>query len=245
MYKTERKLGIKILILLVILAIILGVIYYVLDTYTIETVYVEGNVHYTEEEVKSFVMDGILGDNSLYLSLKYKNKGVENIPFVDVMDVTILSPDTIKISVYEKALSGYIKYLDTYMYFDKDGYVVESSSVKTVGIPQITGLEFDHVVLGEMLPVENEDVFNDILNLTMLVNKYELVADKIYFHSSGDVTIYFGDVKVALGNESARLEDKIMLLPTFLKELEGKSGTLQMESYDEDNGKFTFKPDAG
>lgn len=243
MYKTGRRIGIKILILLIILAIILGIGYYVLDTYRIETVYVEGNVHYTEEEVKSIVMDGVLGDNSLYLSLKYKNKGVENIPFVDVMDVTILSPDTIKISVYEKALAGYIKYLDAFMYFDKDGYVVESSSVKTLGIPQITGLEFNHVVLGEKLPVANDEVFNEILNLTMLINKYELVTDKIYFHSSGDVTLYFQDVKVALGNEPDKLEDKIMLLPNFLAQLEGKAGTLQMENYDEDKGKFTFKPD--
>lgn len=243
MYKTGRRIGIKILILLIILAIIMGIGYYVLDTYRIETVYVEGNVHYTEEEVKSIVMDGVLGDNSLYLSLKYKNKGVENIPFVDVMDVTILSPDTIKISVYEKALAGYIKYLDAFMYFDKDGYVVESSSVKTLGVPQITGLEFNHVVLGEKLPVENDEVFNEILNLTMLINKYELVTDKIYFHSSGDVTLYFQDVKVAMGNEPDKLEDKIMLLPNFLAQLEGKSGTLQMENYDEDKGKFTFKPD--
>ena len=243
MYKTGRRIGIKIQILLMILAIILGIGYYVLDTYRIETVYVEGNVHYTEEEVKSIVMDGVLGDNSLYLSLKYRNKGVENIPFVDVMDVTILSPDTIKISVYEKALAGYIKYLDSFMYFDKDGYVVESSSVKTLGVPQITGLEFNHVVLGEKLPVENDEVFNEILNLTMLINKYELVTDKIYFHSSGDVTLYFQDVKVAMGNEPDKLEDKIMLLPNFLAQLEGKSGTLQMENYDEDKGKFTFKPD--
>ena len=117
-------------------------------------------MHYTEDQIKSFVMEGFLGNNSLYLSLKYKNKGVENIPFVDVMDVSILSPDTIKITVYEKALAGYVKYLDTYLYFDKDGYVVESSSIKTVGVPQITGLEFDHIVLGEPLPVEDQTVFD-------------------------------------------------------------------------------------
>lgn len=244
MYRSRRRLGSKILILLMLLAAILGVGYYVLDTYTIQTVYVEGNVHYTEDEVKSIVMDGMLGDNSLYLSMKYKNKGVENIPFVDVMDVTILAPDTIKITVYEKALAGFIKYLDTYMYFDKDGYVVENSGVKTVGVPQITGLEFSHVVLGERLPVDNEAVFNEILEITKLLNKYKLMADKIYFHSGGEVTIYFGDIKVALGNEESTLEDKIMLLPEFLSKLEGKSGTLQMEKYDAGSGKFTFKPDA-
>lgn len=50
---------------------------------------------------------------------------------MDVMNVSILAPDTIKITVYEKALAGYVKYLDTYMYFDKDGYVVESSGIRT------------------------------------------------------------------------------------------------------------------
>jgi len=242
-YKNGRKIGNRILIVLIIIAAILGIGYYVLETYSIETVYVEGNVHYTEEEIKNFVMEGTLGNNSLYLSMKYRNTGVENIPFVDVMDVSILSPDTIKITVYEKALVGYVKYLNTYMYFDKDGYVVESSAVKTLGIPQITGLEFDHVVLGEPLPVEDNTVFNSILDITKLLNKYELTSDKIYFHSSNEVTIYFGNVKVALGNDTVRMEDKIMLLPGFIEELAGKSGTLQMENFDESGGKYTFKPD--
>ena len=243
MYKTGRRIGIKILIFLIILAIILGIGYYVLDTYRIETVYVEGNVHYTEEEVKSIVMDGILGDNSLYLSLKYKNKGVENIPFVDVMDVTILSPDTIKISVYEKALAGYIKYLDAFMYFDKDGCVVENSNVRTVGVPQITGLHFDYVVLDQPLPVENRDVFDRILNVTKFLQKYTLSADRLHFNKSGDVTAYFGEIKVALGSDDVHLEDKIMLLPELLPNLGGKKGTLQMISYDENSGKYIFKPE--
>lgn len=243
MYRSRKRRGMKLLVVLVIAAGILGGGYYVLGTYTVKNVYVEGNVHYTEEEIKAIVMDGPFGNNSLYLSMKYENKGVENIPFVDVMDVSILSPDTVKITVYEKALAGYVKYLDTYMYFDKDGCVVESSSVKTVGVPQITGLTFDHIVLGEPLPVENTEVFNTILNLTKLLNKYELTADKIYFHSSNEITIYFGDVKVALGKEDASMEDKIMLLPGFLPDLKGKSGILQMENYEEGNGSFTFKPD--
>lgn len=244
MYNSKKRTGIFILAAVILIAgILAGVAYYVLTTHTIKTVYVEGNLHYTEDEIKNIVMDGPLGNNSLYLSMKYKNKGVEDIPFVDVMDVSILSPDTVKITVYEKALAGYVKYMDTYMYFDKDGCVVESSSIKTVGVPQITGLSFDYLVLGEPLPVENTDIFNTILNLTKLLNKYELIADKIYFHASDEITIYFGDVKVALGKDLATLEDKIMLLPNFLTELEGKSGTLQMEKYEEGEGRFTFKPD--
>ncbi len=226
-----------------LLTVALGVAGYVKNTYTIRTVYVEGNVHYTEEEIKSIVMDGLLGDNSLYLSLKYKNRGIEGVPFVDVMDVDILSPDTVKIIVYEKTLTGCVRYLDSYIYFDRDGYVVESSSVRTVGVPQIMGLQFDHIVKGEILPVKDSEIFNSILNITRLLQKYSLTAERIYFNGSGEITMYFGEVRVALGNDPATLEDKLTLLPKFLTEIGDKKGTLQMQAYDEDSGKYTFKPE--
>ena len=70
------------------------------------------------------------------------------------------------------------------MYFDKDGYVVESSGIRTQGIPQITGLSFDHIVLGEQLPVEDPQVFARIMDLTKLLNKYSKAANKINMNSS-------------------------------------------------------------
>ena len=224
-------------------AALAGTGYYIRRTYTVKNVYVEGNVHYTEEEIRDIVMDGPLGDNSLFLSFRYKNRGIENVPFVDVMDVDILAPDTIKIIVYEKTLTGYVKYLDTYMYFDKDGDVVESSGVRTVGVPQITGLTFDHVVLGEKLPVEDGEVFDSILTITRLLKKYELAADRIYFSKAGDITIYFGAIKVAVGRELTDLEDKLRLLPQLLQNLEGKEGTLRMENLAADSGRYVFKPE--
>lgn len=242
MFKSKRiRRGILVIVLL--LAVLGGAGLYFLNFYTIRTVYVEGNVHYTEEEIKNIVMDGFLGDNSLFLSMKYKRKGIEGIPFVDEVDVEVLSPDTIRITVYEKVLTGCVRYMDTYVYFDRDGYVVESSAVRTVGVPQVMGLKFEHIVTGEKIPVENEAVFNSILNITRMLQKYSLTADKIYFKDSGDITVYFQSVKVALGNNSATLEDKLMLLPELLPRLEGKSGTLQMQNYDGSSGKYIFKPE--
>lgn len=241
MYK-RKKFGVILLVIAVLAVILLGGGYYIKTTYTVSTVYVEGNVHYTEDEIKDIVMSGFLGDNSLYLSLKYRNKGIEGVPFVDTMDVKVLAPDTIKIIVYEKVLTGYVRFMDTYMYFDKDGYVVESSSIRTAGVPQVTGLKFDHVVVGQALPVEDKDIFNKILNVTKLLNKYELKADKLYFNRAGEVTVYFGEVKVALGSESLAMEDKLMLLPELLPSLEGKKGTLQMNTQSEGDGRYTFKP---
>ena len=238
----KRRWLVKVPVLLAVIGLLLGAGYYLLTAYSVANVYVDGNVHYTEEEIREIVMEGPLGNNSLYLSLKYKNRGVENIPFVDGMDVTILAPDTIKITVYEKALAGYVQFMDNNMYFDRDGYVVESSDVKTYGIPQIAGLQFDYVILGQRLPVEDETVFARIMSITNLLDKYELIVDKIYLQDNTDITLFFGDVRVALG-EGQNLEEKIMVLPTFLGNLEGKAGTLRMENYSTDTRVTVFEED--
>lgn len=242
MFKSRRK-WIFFIVLILLTGALLGGFFYVRETYTVKNVYVEGNYHYTAEEIQNFVMDGMFGDNSLYLSMKYKNAGVEGIPFVDVMDVSILSPDTIRITVYEKALAGYVEFMGTNMYFDKDGYVVENSSVKTQGVPQITGLSFDYAVLGQPLPVKNPDIFNNIMNLTKLLQKYNLTADRIHFRNDGEIFLFFDQVKVALGTDGNHLEDKLMLLPEFLPNLVGKAGTLKMENYDDTSGKYSFVPE--
>ena len=220
-------------------AFLAGIYYYITTAYKVTTVYVDGNVHYTNEEVMDMVMKGRYGKNSLYLAMKYKDKGVEGIPFVEKMDVNILTPNTIRISVYEKALAGYVEYLGRYMYFDRDGTVVESSSERTRGIPQVTGLRFDYVVVNEPLPVENDEIFKRILDITQLLNKYELTADKIFFDSSYNLTLFFEEVRVTLGS-SSEIDQKIIKLKNILPELEGKSGTLQMENYTEDTKNITF-----
>ena len=70
------------------------------------------------------------------------------------------------------------------MYFDKDGMVVESSSSPTEGIPLVTGLNFNHVIMNEPLPVQNKNIFKMILNITQLLTKYHIMTDRIYFHLS-------------------------------------------------------------
>ena len=229
-------------LVLLVIACLLGLYLYIESHYTVTTVYVEGNVHYTNEEIMDMVMGGHFGNNSLFLSLKYRGKEIEGVPFVQTMDVEILSPDTIRINVYEKALAGYVEYLGKYMYFDKDGIIVESSDAKTTGIPQVTGLQFGYVLLHEKLPVENEAVFNKILNITQLLTKYGVPADKIYFDEDYDMTLYFEKVRVKVGNDE-KINEKIMKLQSILPSLAGKSGTLEMENYTEESKNITFALD--
>lgn len=238
-----RKFNGKTLAILGAALLILCIFLLIMDRYTVKTITVEGNVHYSNDEIVDMVIKKSLDHNSIYLSLKYRKKGIEGIPFIEKMSVNILAPDTIKITVYEKAVAGYIEYLGKYMYFDKDGIVVETSDKKTAGIPQITGLEFNYVVLHERLPIENTEIFQSILDITQLLTKYEISAEKIYFDKNNQMTLYFENIRVRLGDIS-NIDDKINRLKAILPELEGQKGILRMENYEEGMKNITFNKDS-
>ena len=227
-FSKPKRVGILTAVLLILMFLLVGGGLYIINNYKVTTVYVDGSVHYTNEEIMDMVMGGRFGDNSLYLSLKYQDQGVETIPFIETMDVSIEA--------------GYVRYLGRYVYFDKDGIVVETSEEETAGIPQVTGLTFDYVILHEPLPVDKPELFDEILNITQQLTRYSLTADRIYFDSTYQVTLYFGDAKVALG-ENVDIDEKIMKLQHILPNLLGKSGTLDMREYSEDTKSYSFEQD--
>ena len=238
--KPEKKSGIGwLLFFLISLIVICIAIIIVKQKFTITSVEITGNEHYTAEQIEEQVLRGKYGHNSIYLYVKGKLGYTDDIPFVEKMNVEIVSPTHVKIRVYEKAVAGYVEYLGHYLYFDKDGIVVESSTQEVNGIPFVTGLDFNYVTLHEKLPVENEDVFRLILNITQLLTKYKISTDKIYFDKNYKITLYFGDVRVFLGT-SEYIDEKINRLRFVMPELEGHSGILHMENYTGEGDKFTF-----
>lgn len=216
---------------------------YLIEAYEVKNVYVEGNVHYSDEEIENMVMDGRYGTNSLFLSHKYKGKEIGDIPFIETINVSVESNDTIRVTVYEKAIAGFIEYLGRNIYFDKDGIVVESSEVITKGVPEVVGVDFDYVVLHEPLPAKDSELFSKVLDITQLMSKYSVEAEKIYFTPSGSIVLYHDDIAINLGNEE-NLDIKIMNIPSLMKNLVGKKGTLRMENYDEATKRVTFEADS-
>ena len=228
-------------IILLVLLLAGGIAYkYISDNYTVTNIYVTGNTHYTNEEIIDMVLDDKPSHNSLFLSLKYRNKSIEDIPFIEKVDVDIVSKDTIRINVYEKAIAGYFAHLGRYMYFDRDGIVVESSFETSDEVPEVMGLSFDYIIMYEKLPTPNEAIFEEILDITQLLSKYNLRADKIFFDSEYNVYLYFGGVEVSLGTRDY-IDEKIIQLQYILPELEGKNGILEMKDFDDSTKNITFE----
>ena len=100
--------------LIVILILILIICFFTI--FRISEVEVEGNVRYTEEEIKSLVLDGKYGSNALVLYLKQKYGEQKEIPFIQEIDVEIKIPNKVKITVYEKVVTGYVDYMGCLLY---------------------------------------------------------------------------------------------------------------------------------
>ncbi|MDE5776923.1 MAG: FtsQ-type POTRA domain-containing protein [Lachnospiraceae bacterium] len=235
-FKLKKKgmvIGILVTILLVAFIILL-------TCFKIEDIEISGNKHYTKEQIKDYVLSNGYIDNTVLLMLKNRIKPIEDIPFVAKLDVEYISAHRVAVTVYEKALAGCVEYMERYVYFDQDGYVMEISATKLPDSPCISGMSFSSMELHEKLPIDDINRFKLILKLTQLINKYELKIDSIKFTSEGEIVMTYADIRIELGDGS-NLEEQLLDLNRILAGLEGKKGTLDLKDFDTATGKASFK----
>lgn len=225
-----------------IIAAVILLICIVLLSVTINNVTVTGNSRYTDQQMMDMVFQRKWDWNSMYSYIKNSTGKHQQIPFVEDYKVVYQNPSSVEIIVYEKSVVGYVSYMGSYMYFDKDGIIVESTSEKLEDIPWITGLKFGHIVLHQPLPVENQQIFEEILNLTQVLSVHQLKVDKIQYTNNGESTLFMGEIQVALG-DSSNINGKIAELSDMMPQLAGLSGTLYLDTYSDTNTAmmYTFK----
>lgn len=235
-HKTRKTVLAAAVVILLLSAIIIL-------SFRIKTVTVTGNQRYTQEQMINTLFPDNISYNAVYCYLKDRFQPHETIPFVEDYRIVYHSPRSVEIIVYEKSVVGYVSYMSSYMYFDKDGIIVESASEQLEGIPQITGLKFGQIVLYQKLPVEQEDIFQEILNLTQILSIYDMKVDRIQYNSFGEATLFMDGIEVQLGNNEG-LNGKIAELNDMLPLLSGRSGVLHLEDYDETNTTvgYSFQP---
>ncbi len=148
--RKKRILFAVVLLLLVLAAAVCSV--------KLQEITVTGNKNYTEEQLVDLVFPDNASRSTVLCYLREHFGKHEKIPFVEDYKLVLKGFRKAEIIVYEKSVVGYVSYMSSYMYFDKDGIIVESASQKLPGIPWITGLKFGHIVLYQKLPVESERV---------------------------------------------------------------------------------------
>lgn len=226
----NRKAGVIAILIVIIMAVVLAVS--VIIVFKAETVTVTGNEICDEDEIRKVFTSGPLGDNTLVIKLRDKLGAFESIPFIRDADITVVDRNTVNIQVYEKSLIACFYYMGQYIYFDKDGMILETTNEKMDNIPCIEGISFTNFTLNEIIAVEEEGQIDMILDLSELINHYSLDVDRVVFSNKNEVTLYCGGIKVFLGNKSLYDQQIASVSDVIRKSLKkGMSGTIDMRNY--------------
>lgn len=205
--------------------------------YKVDSIEVRGTTHYTDEEVKKMVLRGPLASNSVLAPLLYSTTNTGDIAYVDAFKVTQLNRSTICISVKEKKTVGCIKYLDSYIYFDRNGTFVEESQTRDETVPYFDGIQVNSIVMDEKLDIKGDTVLNTAVALSTIFQKNDIIPDHIQFDSSYSISLIYGDITVQLGKDED-LEEKMNRVIAILPKIQGKKGILHMESVSTDTNTF-------
>ena len=223
----------------IILFVLIVVFVLFLKMTKIKDVEVRPGQRYSEEEIKDMIIGSGIKSNALYVYLSYKYGEQENIPFLEYIDVELTSMNTLRLTAYDKSIIGCIMYMNQYIYFDNDGVFVETSDEKLEDIVFLSGLEFSSIMLNEPMDVGNDDVFDVVLNITQLIDEYDVEVDEIVFSKNYEVSLICGDIKVLLGKRDT-YDEQIAKLNAILAKSEGLSGTLHMEKYSSSDEDIIF-----
>ena len=240
--RRKQRLLKKVLIAILVFMILSVIVaFVVVNVFVVKNVKVEGNELYEEQLITDTVLNDEYSWNSLYVLLKYTFIDIENVPFIDTMEVSLADPQTLKIKVYEKGMLGYlyIAAIGENAYFDKDGFVVETSTRIIEGVPKIEGIICDEVVLYEKLPVDNQDL-RELLTLTQTLKRDGLDPDIIHFGLKQSPVLSYGTKEVWLGSMEL-LTQKVTRLKEIMPSLEGLAGILHMEDWTEETANIIFE----
>ncbi len=282
--------------------------------FKVDTVLVVGSTRYSDEEIRQMALDSPLDTNTLLAVLFHSHIQAEDIAFVESFDLERLDSHTLRIHVNEKQIVGYVVKDDTKMYFDKDGYVVESEAqtdeektdpeaqlqeletlrqemeaqqaadaqqeaegedeaeeesqqeetqqqelevlepevvtsnddatefrAAVTDVPMVLGITTGDVLIGQKISVENDSIFNTILGITRMVEKYQILPECVFFDQDYNITMVYneGRVHCQLGQDTL-LEEKITRVAAILPKLENQTGILHLEDYAEDTTNIIF-----
>ena len=232
--KKTHRLYALVVMLLTIMTMILGI----LVLFYTQNVEVSGNDYCSSGEVRNAVLESPYEINTLYVLAKYKTGHGTKPACMDEMDVSLKNPWTLKVTVKEKPIIGYVKKGKKYAYFDKDGLVVKISDKLNEDLPSIEGVTIKNIKLYKKLSCDKSKIFEEILTTSREIKKYELTPDKIAYEKS-TINLYIGDICVSLGNTVT--SEQIAQIKPILEKLSGKKGTLHLEDYASSGTAITFE----
>ena len=224
-------------VLSLVLFALAGFIFSISGFFTVDSIEVRGNSHFTAEEIIN-IAHAVPGHNLLYDTgstsiVEYLTQN----PYIKSADVKRKLPSTLVISVKERSQACTFSYDDDYLVLDDEGILLKKTRTQPK-TTTVTGLVVTKMKLGEVLGTQNQQMFSRLMRLIRLAK-----ASDIYFVSI-DMSSYEEDRTVY-----AYIYDKLVVRTSYdLLSANLKNGRLHrvIEKLFEDGvqrGTITFSED--
>ena len=156
--------------------------------YADEKVTISGSDRYTPQQIENILFSGRWGNNTILALINDKTKPQTD-PFVEDYKIVFMVLLKVEVIVYDKSIVGYVSYMSSYMYFDREGIIVEKLYELPSGIhrSQVWNLDALFVQTSSCKGIRK---YLKILNLTQQLSVYNIQVDRIRFSISGQPSLY-------------------------------------------------------
>lgn len=167
------------------------------------------------------------GENIFKFNNTVEQKIKEN-TYIESVNIKRKLPGTVIISVKERTVKYQINLINSYVYIDKNGYILENSSEKK-NVPVIVGLSIkeDEMLNEKRLKTEDLEILNDIIKIidsAKTINIDNLITE-INTENKENYVLYLESKgkKINIGDTS-NLTNKMLYVKKILEKEEGKTG---------------------
>ena len=163
----------------IILGVIIAVTAFSLSSFfTVDTIDVQGNKYFTDEEISNMA-HASTGQNIIYKL----NKGnmlnyLEKNPYIEEARVYRKLPSIIVINVKERIQIAALTYGDQFLIIDNKGTLLRITKTKPK-LTIVTGFKVKKVKLGEPVEVNSPDLFKELLSLLKSMEAGDVYFTKI------------------------------------------------------------------
>ncbi len=236
-----NKSAAGLIIRLIILLILASAVVVFITCFKLENVEIRPGIHYTEEEIRQRLFTKKTDNYTVFFVFRINKLDVPNLTFVEKVDVEMTDRNSVIIEVHDKAITGCIEHMGSYVYFDREGIAVDSSTQRLEGIPLVKGVEFGGYTQGKPIDLGRSGVFDTLLEIIMLLGKNKLAADDITFGIRDDVTLHIGGHEILLGI-SDNYDLRVNNIKAALDVLPEGNYILDFRNYTENNREIDVRP---
>lgn len=216
------------ILILIIIVIATTVFAFVSPIFNINEIVVEGNEKIETETIIS--LSGLKIGNNIFKNNEQNiiNNIKEN-PYVNNVKIKRVLPTTMEIIIEERNVVYQVQVIDSFVYLDYQGYILEKSSQKA-DVPLLEGLNTEQEKLLSDKRISNDDMenINAILKITDSAKNLDLYKEisKIKIENGEYILEFENEKKQAYLGDSSNMTNKMLYIQTILKSEKEKSGKI-------------------